>query len=692
MSDPRPPFPDPLPAPLARVATPDLNAERLAALKRLLPDLFTAEGRLNPDELRRLADAQGTADAERYEFKWYGKQRSKRHAFTPSLAALAYDAKRSCRPEKAGGNAIIEGENLEVLKLLLPAYRGRVKCILIDPPYNTGKDFVYRDNYARDRKEYWEETGVTEQGVKVDTNTDTSGRYHSDWLSMMHSRLLLARQFLTEDGVIFVHIDDNEVCNLRRALDEVFGEDCFVSQVIWQRSKKGDAKLIARTHEYIVCYVKNSNHALAHGPWRRKKPGADGVLAHYQTLREKYGAQAHDAIQTQIREWFADLPKDDPRKAHAHYRWSDDRGLYFADNFAGPDDGRDSRPRYDILHPRTGKPCKKPSTGWRWDEAKTQAALAEVPPRIHFGPDETTIPCRKSYLHEIDSEAFASVFYRDGRAATLEVESLVGPGVFEFPKDKDVLAELIALTTGPDDIVLDFFAGSGSTGHAVWTQNQKDGGRRQFLLVQIPEFTEPNTAARRAGFTRVSDVTICRLTKAAARMSESPRAANADRAELPGVAEEFVGGVAAAAPFDAGFRVYRLRPSYFPRCEWAPDPAKTEAENLAALDATLKAKEASLTMQFDADLLLEEVLLKQGFGFARTLVRLESEFPKNTVYEVRDGERAALVCLDAQLAPETIDALQRRKPEQRFVCLELALDTTRKWTLTQHLGDYLSAL
>jgi adenine-specific DNA-methyltransferase len=666
MSDLRPPLPDPLPAPLARVATPDLNAERLATLKRLLPDLFTAEGRINPDELRRLADAQGTADAERYEFKWYGKQRSKRHAFTPSLAALAYDARRSCRPEKAGGNAIIEGENLEVLKLLLPAYRGRVKCILIDPPYNTGKDFVYRDNYARDRKEYWEETGVTEQGVKVDTNTDTSGRYHSDWLSMMHSRLLLARQFLTEDGYICVCIDDAEVANLARILDEVFGEENHIATLIYDKNRKNDAKFFSVGHEYVLVYARDKAWLTENGTvLRADKEGVDEVREVFEKLRKQH-KDDWGKVREDLKAHYATWPEDDARQPLARFHKVDADGPYRDDgNINWPGGGG---PTYDVLHPKTGKPCKLPRSGWRYPNPVKMASMIKAG-LIVFGPDENTVPSVRSNLFDKKTQVMPSVVFSYAQTASQEFAKLFGgKKVFDNPKSTDDFRKLVEYLTDEGDLVLDFFAGSGTTGHAVLGANSK----RQFILVQIPELITDKDATGRAalslGLKRISDLTIDRVR----------RVIEGDGSEL--------------TLTDAGFRVYRLRPSYFPRCEWAPDATKTDAENLAELEATLKAKEASLTMQFDADLLLEEVLLKQGFGFARTVERLETEFPKNTVYQVRDGEHGALVCLDAQLAPETVDALQKRKPDQRFVCLELALDTTRKWTLTQHLGDYLTAL
>jgi adenine-specific DNA-methyltransferase len=224
--------------------TPDLREERLAELKRLFPDLFTNEGRLDPDELKRLVAPNEVHETERYEFKWYGKAASKREAFAPTTATLVYDPARSVNPDKADGNMIIEGENLETLKLLLSAYREQVKVIYIDPPYNTGKDFIYRDNYAEGKQRYWEQTGSAEKGVRLESNSDTSGRYHSDWLSMMQSRIIVARSLLHPDGAIFASCDDHELTNLKRILDTVFGEENFISSFLWEKRTtiKGAAK------------------------------------------------------------------------------------------------------------------------------------------------------------------------------------------------------------------------------------------------------------------------------------------------------------------------------------------------------------------------------------------------------------------------------------------------------------------
>ncbi|MCA1594407.1 MAG: site-specific DNA-methyltransferase [Acidobacteria bacterium] len=239
--------------------TPDLNQERVAKLKELFPDLFTGEGKLDPRELERLIEPASDGETERYEFRWFGKSRAKREAFTPSRATLVFDEARSCNPQSAE-NLIIEGENLEVLKLLLCAYREQIKCIYIDQPYNTGRDFVYRDNYAEGRKPYWEQTGVTENGVRVDTNADTDGRFHSNWMNMMYSRLLVARQLLKPDGVIFISMGDEEVHNLRRICDEVFGGENFEGHIHWRRryNQPNDrTKMIALVAEHILSYSKN---------------------------------------------------------------------------------------------------------------------------------------------------------------------------------------------------------------------------------------------------------------------------------------------------------------------------------------------------------------------------------------------------------------------------------------------------
>lgn len=380
--------------------------------------------------------------------------------------------------DKSSGNLIVQGDNLDALKALLPRYAGQVKCIYIDPPYNTGNEgWVYNDNVNSPEIRRWLGEVVGREGETLDR--------HDRWLCMMYPRLLLLKQFLRDDGVIFVSIDDNEVGNLQALMREVFGTPNEVATIVWEKGKKGDSKLVSVTHEYIVAFARNKGLLKDRKvKWRRKKPGVDEVLEQYQGLRRQHG-HSHVQIRKEMMSWYRSLPAGDVRKSHKHYNWSDDRGLYFAADFAGPDDGRENRPRYPILHPVTHEVCAIPSTGWRWEEDTTKAALTEVPPRIHFGKDHTTIPNRKSYLFEIDEEPLMSVFYKDGRGATLEVESILGAGAFPFPKDSEVIAELIQTVTKPGDLVLDSFGGSGTTGHAVLRLNANHNAQLRFILVEL---------------------------------------------------------------------------------------------------------------------------------------------------------------------------------------------------------------
>ncbi|MGE0372888.1 MAG: site-specific DNA-methyltransferase [Gammaproteobacteria bacterium] len=408
---------------------------------------------------------------------WIGKEAVVKHHKEVPFRLLEPVPELSCG-DADSGNLIVQGDNLHALKALLPRYAGQVKCIYIDPPYNTGNEgWVYNDNVNSPEIRKWLGEVVGKEGETLDR--------HDRWLSMMYPRLVLLKQFLREDGAIFVSIDDNEVGNLQALMREVFGATNEVATIVWEKGKKGDSKLVSVTHEYIVAFARNKAHLKERNVrWRRRKPGIDAVLDHYQSLRKKHGDD-HSALRKELMAWYRALPKGDPRKGHKHYNWSDKRGLYFAADFAGPDDGRENRPRYPIPHPVTQQPCAMPSTGWRWEEDTTKAALAEDPPRIHFGKDHTTIPNRKSYLFEIDEEPMMSVFYKDGRAATLEVEAILGAGAFPFPKDSEVIADLVGMVVEPGDLVLDSFGGSGTTAHAVLRLNQHLKEPVRFILVEL---------------------------------------------------------------------------------------------------------------------------------------------------------------------------------------------------------------
>lgn len=613
----------------------DVTEDKRRELLRLFPEVRTESGKIDFDRLKLVLGEIVDVGKERYGMNWPGKADCFRAIQAPSMATLRPRKDESINWDTAE-NLIIEGDNLEVLKLLQKAYLGRVKMIYIDPPYNTGHDFIYPDNYSESLRTYLEYTGqVDAAGKKFGTNPDTDGRFHSKWLNMMYPRLSLARNLLRDDGSIFISINDVEVDNLRKLCNDVFGEENFVATIVWQKSKKGDATLIASTHEYVVVFARNKVSLIQKGKWRLKKPGADQVLAYYAQVRRETGSN-HELISERMGEYYDALPKGDPRRNHRHYRWSDDTGLYFADNFAGPDDGRESRPRYDIFHPSTGKPCKKPSTGWRWKEERTKAALAAKPPLIHFGPDENTIPCRKSYLAKIIDEPFTSVFYRDGRAGTLELERLLGPGLIEFPKDKHVLKDFIRLATGPQDIVLDFFAGGGTTAQSIIESNCSDNSNRKFILVQLPEPMD------REGYKTLAELTRRRVS----RVIELSRD-DASRPLLNTEHQQYV-----------GFRALELSDSSF-------RPWDGGSVTSIEMEAQLALHVDHVRRDRSPDDLLFEILLKEGYPpTTRTEARTAAS---KDVCSAAEG--MLLVCLERDLTLDAIRAMADMAP-QRVVCLD----------------------
>jgi len=614
-----------------KMHSPDLTQDNITKIQTMFPGCVTEatdeNGKIRLavdfDQLRQeLSDSIVEGPQERYHLNWPGKREALITANAP-IAKTLRPAREESVEFGTTQNLFIEGDNLEALKLLQETYLGKVKMIYIDPPYNTGNDFVYDDDFAESSAEFLERSNQKDdEGNRLVANTTANGRFHSDWLSMIYPRLKLARNLLCDDGVIFVSVDDKESDNLRKVCDDVFGPENFVSQIVWQRSKKGDSKLIAKVHEYILCYVRSKITTIERGVWRRPKDGADQVLAKHLELREKHGSD-HLAIREEMQAWFKKLAQNDPRKAHKHYNWSDDRGLYFASDFAGPDDGRASRPRHDILHPVTGKPCKKPSTGWRWDEARTLRELEQDPPRIHFGVDETTIPNRKSYLSEIGTEPYSSVFYRDGRSATLEVEALVGKGLFPFPKNTEVISELVELVTKPGDIVCDFFAGSGSTAHAVLNVNSKQDESRNFILVQLPEDTG------RSDFETIAQISKERIRRAGQKILEGECHPDWNK--------------------DVGFRVLKIDSSNMADVFYAPDET-TQAGLLDLVD--------NIKSDRTPEDLLFQVLLDWGVDL--TLPIRRETFHGKTVFFVADT--ALVACFDSSITDELVKDIASRQP------------------------------
>lgn len=483
---------------------------REAALRDLFPEAFS-DGILDPTVIGEIIGVSDRGSDERYALGWRGKSAAQMAIRSQSKGTLHPDHSESVEFDR-GTNLFVEGDNLEILRLLQRSYNDQVKLIYIDPPYNINGDFVYNDDFTDPLDAYLRFTGQRDsEGRMVSATVESGGRVHSGWLTMMYPRLQLARNLLRYDGAIFVSIDDAEVNNLRHLMNLVFGQENFIAQFVWAAGRKNDAKLVSTSHEYILCYARELSVLKREvGEWRTRKDGLEAIYKKYRQLKRKHRTD-FDAMTADLQQWYRDLPDSDPAKRHKHYRVIDKRGIYFPDNISWPGGGG---PRYDVLHPTTKKPCKVPSGGWRFTPEAMETQLTED--RVHFGPDHSTVPCRKSYLVDHESEVPYSVFYQDGRAATKRLRALMGGDVFENPKDETVLQRIIEFATEKDDLVLDFFAGSGSSAHAVMLQNKADGGNRRFISVNLPEPTPDDSTARNLGYETVSSITRERIRRAAA--------------------------------------------------------------------------------------------------------------------------------------------------------------------------------
>jgi len=623
--------------------SPDLLKERLEQLKKLFPDLFTNEGQLNEEELKALVAQFTILQTERYEFRWAGKAHSKKLAFTPSKATLVPDEKRSVDFNNTE-NLIIEGDNLEVLKLLQKSYFNKIKMIYVDPPYNIDGDRVYSDDFSENKKAYWEKGNVIKDGVKLDTNTEANGRYHSGWLNMINSRLLLARGLLKDSGVIFISIDDVEDSNLRKLMDEIFGEDNFVAQFIHKNnSTKNQAKLVSISTEYVFCYAKDLE-VLKNEEWRIKKKGAKDIAKLFNELKDK--GVSLDEIETEIKQMYSR-----PKYTHLS-RWNkiDDYGV-----FKDSDLSREGGPKdYTINNPNTGKPCIIPTRGW----GKSYEELLKLQEKnlIWYG-DESTPPGMKDYITKDDYAVPDSFFYFDNSVDTRMVKDMFGALVFENPKPLEMIKQIITMSTQEGDIVLDFFAGSGTTGHAVIELNRDGEGKRKYIQVQLPESTDENSIAYKLGFKTVSQICIERTKRAGDKVKKENE------------------------KIDTGFKVFKLTYSHFPENLFTPDPDKSEEENVAAFNKYLQKVDQQVMFDFEDDKLLYEIALKDGFNLNFKIETL-SEFDKNKVVKINDDVKEALVCLDQVIADTTVELLQQYK-EKRFICLKRAVDTTKKWNLQQ---------
>ena len=612
--------------------SPDITQRNIDAIAELFPTVMTetldADGNpvlaLDFDLLRQeLSDRVVEGPQERYQLDWPGK-RAAAFAANAAISKTLRPVREESVDFDSTKNLFIEGDNLDVLKLLQEPYLGKVKLIYIDPPYNTGNDFVYEDDFAESSATYLTRSRQTsETGERLVANTEANGRFHSDWLSMMYPRLKLARNLLTDDGVLIVSISDAEVANLRTLLNEVYGHQNFIASVVWQGGRKNDSRYVSVGHDYMLVYARDEVSLRQAGVrWRERKAGVDQALAAGQEAWEQSGHDATGATEI-FRSWLS--AQKDITPAVSRFKNIDELGrIYNADKDLGWPGG--GGPRFDVRHPITGKPVKLPSTGWRFTEAslhdQIEAGLVE------FGSDEGKIPRGKTLLAELDEQVAESVFTQIRTTAAQRLANLIGPRIFDYPKDELVLARWFDIVTcsDPEALVLDFFAGSGSSAHAVLHLNSLDGGHRRFVAVQIDESTPAGSPAKLAGFSSIAEIARARIRRAAENLR-----------------------VEASAGVDGGFRSLHVATTNMADTFATAD----DLTQLALPDAIGSVKPD----RTDEDLLFQ-VLIDWGLDLAVPIA--VEEIGDRRVLSVDDG--ALIACFADDISAAVLNEIAQRHP------------------------------
>ena len=564
--------------------TMNIEQANVEKLKEVFPEVF-ADGKVDFDKLQRLLGNYIANDKERYSFSWKGKADSLRLAQKRSTGTL-----RPCKEESKNWdtteNLYIEGDNLEVLKLLQSAYLNSVKMIYIDPPYNTGNDFVYTDDFADGIAHYKEVTG---QATK--SNPETAGRYHTNWLNMMYPRLKLARNLLTDDGVIFISIDDNEQANLKKLCDEVFGEDNFIANIIWKHTQqsKNDEPHFSRQYNYILLYAKIKSN----------------IGEFYFERTEENNCNYSN-------------PDNDPKGA---WRSGDVRSPNYRKTLC-----------YNIIAPN-GNVILPPANGWRWSEERIKEKIASG--EIIFKKDNSGI-IRKIYLCDQTGRTPENIwegnkFGTTRQAAATIKELFNGRQIFDTPKPHELIKAMLSFISSKDSLVLDFFSGSATTAHAVMQLNAEDGGHRKFICVQLPEKTDEQSEAYKAGYK-----TICEIGKERIR-----RAGEKIKAESPLTTQDL----------DTGFKVFKLDSSNL--VKWDNTPTTDEEE-------VKKRIQQSLFYLVDgrSDLaLVYEIMLKCGLSL--TLPVGERDFDGVTAYIIDYPDYKVLICLQPNITLSAVEEMEK---------------------------------
>ena len=525
----------------------DVVVGNIDRIKEIFPEILV-EGTVDFEVLRQLLGGAVDDRDEKYGLNWHGKRGARQLALVPSVGTLRPSSPDSVDWDTTQ-NLIIEGDNLEVLKLLQKSYSGKAKVIYIDPPYNSGTDRIYPDDFRDNIRNYLELTGqVDSNGRRVSTNTEASGRFHTDWLNMMYPRLKLARALLSSDGVMFVSIDDHEYFRLSALCSEIFGEENVMGTIIWKNATDNNPTNIATEHEYILV-VARGKEALE-SEWKSSVSDIKDLLMRVgKEFTDKFNGQAlTDAYEQWFREHKQELwPLD-------RYKYIDGGGIYTGSQSVH-NPGREGY-RYDVPHKITKRPCKQPLMGYRFPKETMDELLAQD--RILFGEDETKIVELKVYASEYE-EKLSSVLELDGRLGSYDLkEDFPEDGkVFTNPKPVRLLNSFFPFLLKKDgDMVLDFFAGSGVTAKAIFSLNAEDGVRRRFCLVQLPEQLDPSDREQKAA------LDLCRRLGKPLNLAEITKERVRRAANKIKEANELFRG-------DLGFRVFKLASSNIRA--WEPD-------------------------------------------------------------------------------------------------------------------------
>lgn len=570
---------------------------------------------------------------ERYQFTWPDKKKSVLLANAPINKTL-----RPCREESVDfdntENLYIEGDNLEVLKLLQETYLGKIKMIYIDPPYNTGNDFVYEDDFAQSTDEYLENSGqFDEDGNRLVKNLDSNGRFHTDWLNMIYPRLKLSKDLLADDGVIFISADDNEIENLKKMCDEIFGRSCFVDCITWnKRVPKNDNKGIGNIHEYILVYNKSS---LSSRQFTMLKDGLQEIYGLLETLKKR--KTPIEEAEKELRNLYSKKGYD--RGITLYNNLDDNYEPWGKINMSWPN-AETFGPRYDVIHPATNKPTKVPDRGWRWNETTFSSQLdytnvkkrfdgSYVCGNIWFASDENTQPSSIKYLKDVSRMLLRSIISLKSDGG-IEVEKIFdGKSFFSYPKPVSLLRLLLNSIEEKEDYILDFFSGSATTAHAVMKLNAEDGGHRKFIMVQLPEETDEKSEAYKAGYENICEIGKERIRRAGTKIKEE---AGLDAQNL-----------------DTGFRVLKCDNSNMKDVYYTP--AEYEQSLFTSLEDNIKEDRTPEDLLF-------QVMLDLG-------VLLSSEIEETTiagkrVFNVEDNYLIA--CFDDNVTEDVITEIAKQKP------------------------------